>query len=117
MQEDISKDAVYAARALAALPAIAPVPALETRILADFDAVTARQARSPWAIVARTMHRFGDAIWPGVPVWKPASILALSLLAGLVAGTLVPAWSETNKSSGQSLTLDVPPILDTSGKS
>jgi hypothetical protein len=119
MQEDISKDAeaAFATRTLAALPTIAPAPALESRILADFDVVAARRARMPWAVARRTMRRFGDAIWPGVPVWQPASILALSLLAGLAAGTLVPAWSETYESSGQSLTLDVPPVLDTSGES
>ena len=119
MQEDVSKDAdaAFAARTLAALPAIAPAPALEAHILADFDAVTARQARAPWAVVTRTMRGLGDAIWPGVPVWQPASILALSLLAGLAAGALVPAWSNTSESSGQLQTLDVPPVLDTSGES
>jgi hypothetical protein len=119
MQDDNSKDAdaAFAARTLAVLPAITPAPALEARILAQFDAVAARRARTPWAATTRTMRRFGDAIWPGVPVWQPASILALSLLIGLAAGTLVPAWSGTNETSGQSLSLDVPPVLDTSGES
>ena len=119
MQDDVSKDAdaVFAARTIAVLPPVTPAPALEARILADFDVVTSRRARTPWAVMTRTIRRFGDAIWPGVPVWQPASILALSLLVGLAAGTLVPAWSGTNESSGQSLTPDGPPVLDTSGES
>ena len=119
MQDDNLKDsdALFAARTLAALPAIAPTSALETRILADFDTLTARRAVTPWAVAIRTMRGFGDTIWPGVPAWQPASILAISLLIGLAAGSVIPAWSETNESSGQSLTLDVPPVLDTSGES
>ena len=52
MSEEISNDAKadaeFATRVLAALPAEAPSAALEVRILADFDAVSARRDRSPW---------------------------------------------------------------------
>jgi len=121
MSEEISNDAKadaeFATRVLAALPAEAPSAALEVRILADFDAASARRDRSPWVKAARIAHQFGDAIWPGVPAWQPVSVLALSLLIGLAAGTFVPAWTISSDASSQTLTLDAPPALDTSGDS
>jgi len=121
MSKEISNDAeadtVFAARILAALPAEVPSAALEARILADFDAISAKRARSPWVRAARTARRLGDAIWPGVPAWQPVSVLTLSLLIGLAAGTFVPAWTISSDASSQTLTLDAPPALDTSGDS
>ena len=69
-----------------------PASALQARILADFDAVSARRAR--WSV-----SRLVDAVWPGAPVWKPACALGLSLMIGLGVGALLPvsgALDETN---------------------
>jgi hypothetical protein len=84
-------DAEFAARALAMLPVAAVPPALARRVLADYDAVLARRAapRRPLAAVAAFF-------WPGVPAWKPATVLAAALLIGLAAGALVPAPGDTS---------------------
>ncbi len=119
MAEDNSNgsDASFAARTLADLPSVAPSAALNARILADFDAVAAKRRRSPWFAAMRLLRKVGDAVWPGVPLWQPASVFALSLLVGLAAGTQVPVSTVASDSSGSVLTLDVTPDLDISGDS
>src|SRR5882672_1755282 len=59
-------------------------PALERRILADFDRVQAR-----WS-VAKLARRVGDAVWPGGPAWQPAAALTLALLIGVGVATFAP---------------------------
>ena len=78
-----------------------PAPAaLSSRILADFDAVSAR--RAGWKF-----SRLIDAIWPGAPAWKPAAALGLSLMIGLGVGALLPvATDDTNVASDTSPGLD-----------
>jgi len=120
MVKDISNgpeaDAAFATRALAALPVAKPSAVLENRILADFDAVAAKRKRAPWQVATRWVRRFGDAVWPGAPAWQPVTILALSLLLGLAAGTQVPASAvTTSETSNQTLTLDAAPVLELSG--
>ena len=106
-------DAAFADGVLKALPSVAVPPGLEARILTDFDAVAAK--RAPGA-VARLMIRLRDAMWPGAPLWKPASILALSLLIGLTAGAFVP--SAALSPSAQTTTTaskEITSVLDMSG--
>jgi hypothetical protein len=81
-------DAVLADELLRRLPTTAVPAGLEARILADFDRIAARCA--PGALM-RLALRWRDRVWPGAPVWQPASLLALSLAVGLIAGALVPA--------------------------
>ena len=114
---EAQSDAVFAARILSDLPGV-PVPGtLEARILADFDSVAAKRNASLWAWLLRPARGLRDAVWPGAPAWKPASVLALSLLIGLMAGTLVPASALTSVSSVQDETtvVDTVPNLDISG--
>ena len=72
------------------LPAVPVDPALEARILASFDDVTARRGRSIGYALYRLAARFRDAVWPGVPAWQPAAVLAASLLIGVGVGTYIP---------------------------
>ena len=111
---EAADDAAFAQGALNALPSVAVPAALERRILADFDAVAARPPR------ARFVGRLRDAVWPGAPVWKPASVLALSLVIGLAAGALVPSADLTRDTANQtqvsssSSPYDSSPALDMS---
>ena len=114
MTEDPKQDARITDELLASLPTV-PVPAaLEARILADFDRVAAARAPGP---LARLFARWRDNLWPGAPVWKPASVLALSLAIGLVAGVLMPASSDasaTATSEQQVVAGDAPPVVNMS---
>jgi len=115
MIEDPKQDARVTDELLASLPTVPVRPALEARILADFDRVAA--ARAP-GLLARLIARWRDKLWPGAPVWKPASVLALSLAVGLVAGVLMPASSDagTSASSEQQVAAgDAPPVVNMSG--
>jgi len=80
--------------------------ALSARILADFDAVSAKRAR--WS-----MTRFVDAVWPGAPLWKPAAALGLSLMIGLGVGALLPIYGPADETSAAS---DASPGLDFGGE-
>ncbi len=82
-----------------------PASALSARILADFDAVSARRAR--WSL-----SWFVDAVWPGAPVWKPAAAFGLSLMIGLGVGTLLPVYGAGDESS---IVADTSPGLDFGG--
>jgi len=84
-----------------------PAPAaLSARILADFDAVSARRAR--WKF-----SRLIDAIWPGAPAWKPAAVLGLSLMIGLGVGALLPVYGPAEDTS---IASDASPGIDFGGE-
>jgi hypothetical protein len=104
-------EAAFTDGVLKAMPSVAVPPGLEARILADFDTVAAK--RAPGA-VSRFMQRLRDAVWPGAPLWKPASILALSLLIGLTAGAFVPAADLTSQEL-TTASADTQSVLDISG--
>ena len=78
--------------------------ALSARILADFEAVSAKR----WSL-----SRIVDAIWPGAPVWKPAAALGLSLMIGLGVGALLPAYGAPDDTA---VALDTSPGLDFGGE-
>jgi hypothetical protein len=59
-------------------------PALERRILADFDRTHAR-----WSIEGY-LRRVADAVWPDAPLWQPAGAFALALLIGAGLAALAP---------------------------
>ena len=99
-------DTAFADAILKNLPAGAVPAALEARIMADFDRLAARRRPSPLqALVAR----WSETLWPGAPVWQPASVLALSLIIGLAAGSFVPTVSTVSPVSDQLIS-----ALDTS---
>jgi hypothetical protein len=75
--------------------------ALSSRILADFDAVSAKRWR---------LSRLIDAVWPGAPAWKPAAALGLSLMIGLGVGALLPSAADDT-----SIASDTSPGLDFGG--
>lgn len=111
------QDARFTDELLASLPTT-PVPAaLEARILADFDRVAVRRAPGR---LARMLQRWRDAVWPGAPVWKPASVLALSLAIGLMAGVLVPSSDLSGNSAAQAdqqiAAGDAPPVVNMAGE-
>jgi len=116
--ESTTEDARFADEVLARLPTTPVPPALEARILADFDHVAA--ARAPGA-VARLVRRWQALIWPGAPAWKPASALALSLIVGMMAGVLVPSSdlakpaSSASQADQQTASGDAPPIVNMTG--
>jgi hypothetical protein len=107
-------DREFADGALTVLPNLAAPTALEARILADFDHVAAHLSRRR----AHLMDHWRDVVWPGAPIWKPASVLAVSLLIGLVAGALVPSADLRSDSSTQNQAslspYDSSPALDMS---
>jgi len=79
-------DARFAQEILKVLPAAAVPAALEARILGDFDRMAVHSGK-----LAAMLARIGERLWPGVPVWQPASVLAVSLMIGLTAGAFLPA--------------------------
>ncbi len=79
-------DAGFTHEILKALPAVTIPAALEARILGDFDRLGMRPGK-----LAGMLARIGERLWPGVPVWQPASVLAVSLVMGLTAGAFLPS--------------------------
>lgn len=97
--------------------ATTPVPAgLESRILADFDRLAAegRFSGGPAARLKHFAQRWADRLWPGAPVWQPASVLALSLAVGLMAGAFVPSLSSSRSTTTSESTLlaDTSSVMD-----
>lgn len=80
-------DRVFTDRMVTRLPSVAVPAGLEAKILADFDRIAARRRSGLAAVVGR----IGALLWPGVPVWQPASVLGLSLALGLLMGVLLPS--------------------------
>lgn len=78
-------DVRFAEEILKGLPTTAVPAALSARILADFDRVMAPSR------IRLVVGRIGERLWPGAPIWQPASILALSLAIGLMVGAFLPA--------------------------
>jgi hypothetical protein len=109
MSNNQRNDAQFAHEILKSLPTMAVPAALEARILADFDRVTAHRGRR-----AGWFGRIGETLWPGAPAWQPASVLALSLAIGLMAGGFVPSPAVSTTTSDQVVTaaLDSAPLID-----
>jgi hypothetical protein len=90
------------------LPTV-PVPsALEARILADFDRVSARRRSG----LSGLFHRLGEAVWPGAPLWRPAAVLGAALLIGVTVGVVVPLEDSVSESETQSIALDTAPSFE-----
>lgn len=102
-------DAGYAHEVLKGLPGIAVPASLGMRILADFDRVSATRGSRLTPFLAR----FGERLWPGAPAWQPASVLAISLVVGLMAGAFIPSPTASNPASEQVVAaLDTTPEMD-----
>lgn len=97
----MDQDGMWVDHALRELPSV-PVPAaLQARILADFDGAAARR----WSL-----RKAFDTVWPGVPLWRPATVLAAALVVGIAAGIYVPL--EDGGEQTVSIALDAPPSFD-----
>ena len=82
-------------------------PALEHRILAGFD-----RAQSRWSF-ARLARRFGDAVWPGAPVWQPVGAFAAALVIGLGVAVYAPFdIAQQDDASANVFALDGAPDID-----
>lgn len=91
---DDSSDRVFADRALKQLPAEVPPPGFERALLAAYDTWNARRADGLWAAFQAGFRRFSESIWPGAPLWAPASAFALALLVGGGLGAALPAMAD-----------------------
>ena len=101
------QDKMWLENALGTLPTV-PVPAgLERRILADFDVQAARRRAS-------LLGRLRDAVWPGVPAWRPAFVFGAALVIGLMAGVLIPLEDGMAEGTEQTaaVSLDAPPAFE-----
>lgn len=103
-------DKIFADKLMKALPTVAVPSALEARILADFDRIAARRSSGLKGFVEGWAQR----LWPGAPLWQPASVLALSLAIGLMAGAFVPSFNSasTATNSDQTLVADSTSVMD-----
>jgi hypothetical protein len=102
-----AQDAAQLDRLLArAAPPPAVPPALERRILADFDAVQARR----WTF-ANLARRAADAIWPGAPAWRPACAFGLALLIGTSVAVFAP-FDVPQQDDASAIALDASPDID-----
>ena len=95
-------DQAFADRAVKRLPLTTPSPGFEAALLAAYDAWNAERPQGVRAAWKAGLSRFSEAIWPGAPVWAPASALAAALLVGAGLGAVLPAMTST-ESMGFSL--------------
>jgi hypothetical protein len=103
-------DSAWAEAILQELPSVSVTPALQARLLASFDEVTARRHSG----LGGLLRRLGEAVWPGAPAWQPAAVLAASLAIGIAAGTFVPLEEALADGMDQpaAVALDAPPTFD-----
>jgi hypothetical protein len=83
---------------------------LSRRVLADFDAVTAKRNASLGARIGAMLSRLTETAWPGAPLWKPAVALGLSLAIGLGVGALLPLDNSSDDTT--TVALDTPQAID-----
>jgi hypothetical protein len=83
-------DAEFADLALARLPAVTPAPGFEAALLASYDSWQLRRPAGPWAGLQGALRAFSDLVWPGAPLWAPASAFAAALLLGIGLGVMLP---------------------------
>ena len=94
-------------RILDALGPEIPSASLSARILSAFDATHRPVPRG-------MVQRIRDAVWPGAPLWQPASALVFSLIVGIVVGAALPEAVDGHEMSEQAtmLPIDAPSAVD-----
>ena len=106
-------DASVLDRTLDRLPAEDVPTGLRERILAAYDEALTRRAGGPFGSIPAALGRLRDAIWPGAPLWQPASAFALSLAVGLAMGLLMPsAVSAHDADPSANLLVVTPQVFD-----
>ena len=105
-----NEDAEWLDDVLTVMPTVPVTVALQSNILASFDAVIVRRD----AGFAGAVRQLAATVWPGAPAWRPAAVLAFSLVVGVMAGTLMPLEDAMADGSEQaaSVALDAPPTFD-----
>ena len=88
---DESSDRIFADRALKRLPAEVPPPGFEAALLAAYDAWNAGRPQGRWAAFRAGLRQFSESLWPGAPVWAPASAFVFALLVGAGLGVALPS--------------------------
>jgi hypothetical protein len=88
---DENFDRTFADRALKRLPAENSPPGFEAALLAAYDAWNAGRPQGRWVALLAAIGRFSDSVWPGAPVWAPASAFAFALLVGAGLGVTLPS--------------------------
>ena len=88
---DESSDRIFADRALSRLPAEVPSPGFEAALLAAYDAWNAERSQGRWAALRAGWREFSESIWPGAPVWAPASAFVFAILVGAGLGVALPS--------------------------
>jgi hypothetical protein len=63
---------------------------LEAALLAAYDGWNAGRPNGLLAAWKTGLRRFSETIWPGAPLWVPASALAAALLVGAGLGAVLP---------------------------
>jgi hypothetical protein len=104
-------DAAWLSGIMRELPSVPVTPALQARLLATFDSVSARRDFGP----VGALRRLGEAIWPGAPAWQPVAVLAASLAIGIAAGSLLPleeALADGVDQPAAAIALDAPPSFE-----
>jgi hypothetical protein len=86
-----NSDQAFVRQAIARLPAPAPSPGFEMALLAAYDAWKDERGKGIWAAWKAGLSRFSEIVWPGAPLWAPASALATALLVGASLGGLLPS--------------------------
>jgi len=87
---DENSDRNFVDRAVRRLPQPTPSLGLEAALMAGYDAWKAEREKGVWAAVKAGLRRFSETVWPGAPVWVPASVLAAALLVGAGLGAALP---------------------------
>ena len=87
---DESSDRIFANRALSRLPAEVPPPGFQAALLTSYDAWNARRPEGRWAALSAGLRQFSNSIWPGAPLWVPASAFACALVLGAGLGAALP---------------------------
>jgi len=102
MMTSENSDRDFVDRALRRLPPPASSSSFEAALMAGYDAWNGEREKGAWAAFKAGLRGFSEVIWPGAPVWVPASALAAALLVGAGIGAALPA-AGTVEQSGFSL--------------
>ena len=89
-----NSDRDFVDHVLLRLPQHAPSSGFEAALMAGYDAWNAERNKGVWTAAKAGLRGFSDMIWPGAPLWAPASVLAAALLVGAGLGAVFPAAAE-----------------------
>ena len=104
---ETAEDAARLDRLLALAPTPAVPAALERRIMADYDRISAR-----WTF-AKFIRSAAASVWPDAPLWQPAAAFGLALLIGTGVAAFAPLdVPQQDDASANVFALDSAPDVD-----